>query len=270
MNAPVSSALLGFLYPSLLACLILTGIHAYLGMHLAERGIVFAALALPQLAALGTTLAFLAGYDLHSWMTYAFSLGLTIAGAVILAFTRAQEAVIGTVYAVAAAAAVLAISHAPEATEHLKEILAGDLLTVSKHAVAETAAIYAAVGIVHWIVRRRLTDFAFYASLAVVVTSSVAIAGVLVVFAYLVAPAVAARLFTRSAGKRLAIGWTMGAVVSAIGILLSLWADVPTGATIVCTFGIALLLLATVSLARRSRNGRVCKSADARPGLRSG
>jgi len=247
MNAPVSSALLGFLYPSLLACLILTGIHAYLGMHLAERGIVFAGLALPQLAALGTTLAFLAGYDLHSWMTYAFSLGLTIAGAVILAFTRAQEAVIGTVYAVAAAAAVLAISHAPEATEHLKEILAGDLLTVSKHAVAETAAIYAAVGIVLWIVRRRLPDFLFYASLAVVVTSSVAIAGVLVVFVYLVVPP----LF----GKRLAFAWTTSAVVSAIGILLSLWADVPTGATIVCTFGIALLLLAMVRALTRRRSG---------------
>ena len=116
-------------------------------------------------------------------------------------------------------------------------------------AAAETAGLYALVGLFHYIVRKKtLPDFLFYASLGVVVTSSVAIAGVLLVFSYLIVPSVAAMLFARSIGKRLAIGWTMGAVVSAIGIMISFQADLPTGAAIVCTFGIALLLLAIVRM----------------------
>ena len=220
--------------------------HAYLGAQIVERGVIFAGLAFPQLAALGTTLAFLAGYDLHSWMTYGWSLGFTIAGAAIFAFARPSETIIAIVYAVAAAAAVIAISNAPEGSEHLREILAGNILTVSKHAVARTAAIYAAVAVAHRIFRKNLRDFLFYTSLGVVVTSSVPIAGVLLVFSYLVVPPAAAMLFAKSIGKRLAIGWTMGALVSAVGIAISFWRDLPTGATIVCTFGLALLLLAIV------------------------
>jgi zinc/manganese transport system permease protein len=200
-------------------------------------------------------------------VTYFWSLGFTIIGAAVFAFTRVhgetripQEAIIGIAYAVSAAAAILAMSKAPEGTEHLKDMLVGNILTVSKHTVAETAALYAAVGIFHYIFRKKflaislgeqiprikLWDFLFYTSFGFVVTSSVAIAGVLLVFSYLIVPSVAAMLFARSIGKRLAIGWTMGAVVSAIGIMISFQADLPTGATIVCTFGIALLLLAVI------------------------
>jgi zinc/manganese transport system permease protein len=263
----VTLELIGFLYLPLLAGLILTGIHAYLGVHVVERGVIFVDLSLAQIAALGTTIAYLAGYELHSGMTYFWSLGFTILGAAIFAMTRVhretripQEAIIGIVYAVSAAAAILAMSKAPEGTEHLKDMLVGNILTVSKHTVAETAALYALVGLFHYIFRKKflaislgeqiprikLWDFLFYTSFGFVVTSSVAIAGVLLVFSYLIVPSVAAMLFARSIGKRLAIGWTMGAVVSAIGILISFQADLPTGATIVCTFGIALLLLAIV------------------------
>jgi zinc/manganese transport system permease protein len=271
----VTFDLLAFLYLPLLAGLILTGIHAYLGVHVVERGVIFVDLSLAQIAALGTTIAYLAGHDLHSGVTYFWSLGFTILGAAIFAFTRVhretripQEAIIGIVYAVSAAAAILAMSKAPEGTEHLKDMLVGNILTVSKHTVAETAALYAAVGLFHWIFRKKflaisvgahtgdaeripnlkLWDFLFYTSFGFVVTSSVAIAGVLLVFSYLIVPSVAAMLFSFSIGKRLAIGWTMGAVVSAVGILISFQADLPTGATIVCTFGIALLLLAIVRL----------------------
>jgi zinc/manganese transport system permease protein len=271
----VTLELLGFLYLPLLAGLILTGIHAYLGVHVVERGVIFVDLSLAQIAALGTTIAYLAGYELHSSMTYFWSLGFTILGAAIFAFTRVhretripQEAIIGIVYAVSAAAAILAMSKAPEGTEHLKDMLVGNILTVSKHTVAETAGLYALVGVFHWIFRKKflaisvgahngeaesmprvkLWDFLFYTSFGFVVTSSVAIAGVLLVFSYLIVPSVAAMLFARSIGKRLAIGWSMGAIVSAIGILISFQADLPTGATIVCTFGIALLLLAIVRL----------------------
>ncbi len=266
--------LIGFLYLPLLAGLILTGIHAYLGVHVVERGVIFVDLSLAQIAALGTTIAYLAGNDLHSNVTYFWSLGFTIIGAAIFAFTRVhgetripQEAIIGIAYAVSAAAAILAMSKAPEGTEHLKDMLVGNILTVSKHTVAETAALYAAVGIFHYIFRKKflaislgeqiprikLWDFLFYTSFGFVVTSSVAIAGVLLVFSYLIVPSVAAMLFAQSIGKRLAIGWTMGAVVSAIGIMISFQADLPTGATIVCTFGIALLLLAVIwRMTRRS------------------
>ncbi|HEY6141681.1 MAG TPA: metal ABC transporter permease [Thermoanaerobaculia bacterium] len=266
--------LLGFLYLPLLAGLILTGIHAYLGVHVVERGVIFVDLSLAQIAALGTTIAYLAGNDLHSNVTYFWSLGFTILGAAIFAFTRVhgetripQEAIIGIVYAVSAAAAILAMSKAPEGTEHLKDMLVGNILTVSKFTVAKTAALYAIVGLFHYIFRKKflaislgeqiprikLWDFLFYTSFGFVVTSSVAIAGVLLVFSYLIVPSVAAMLFAQSIGKRLAIGWTMGAVVSAIGILISFQADLPTGATIVCTFGIALLLLAIIwRMTRRS------------------
>jgi zinc/manganese transport system permease protein len=267
--------LLGFLIIPFAAGLILTGIHAYLGVHVVERGVIFVDLSLAQIAALGTTMAYLAGHDLHDPITYFWSLGFTIAGAAIFAFTRVhretripQEAIIGIVYAVSAAAAILAMSKAPEGTEHLKDMLVGNILTVSWATVIKTAILYAIVGAFHFVFRKKflaismgreipnvkLWDFLFYTSFGFVVTSSVAIAGVLLVFSYLIVPSVAAMLFAESIGARLAIGWSMGAVVSAAGILASFHLDLPTGATIVCTFGVALALMASVRLLRRPQN----------------
>jgi zinc/manganese transport system permease protein len=267
--------LLSFLVVPFIAGLILTGIHAYLGVHVVERGVIFVDLSLAQIAALGSTMAYLAGHDIHDPVTYFWSLGFTIAGAAIFALTRVhretripQEAIIGIVYAVSAAAAILAMSKAPEGTEHLKDMLVGNILTVSWRTVIETAALYAVVGVFHYVFRKkflaislaahngnaagidnvRFWDFLFYVSFGFVVTSSVAIAGVLLVFSYLIVPSVAAMLFARSIGKRLAIGWSLGAVVSALGVLVSFWRDLPTGATIVCTFGAALVVLAVVRM----------------------
>src|ERR671928_1439141 len=158
----MDTSMLAFLAAPFAASLILTGIHAYLGVHVVERGVIFVDLSLAQIAALGTTIAYLAGYELHSSMTYFWSLGFTILGAAIFAFTRVhretripQEAIIGIVYAVSAAAAILAMSKAPEGTEHLKDMLVGNILTVSKHTVAETAGLYALVGLFHYIFRRK-------------------------------------------------------------------------------------------------------------------
>jgi zinc/manganese transport system permease protein len=261
--------LLQFLLVPFVAGLILTGIHAYLGVHVVERGVIFVDLSLAQIAALGTTIAYLAGHDLHDHVTYFWSLGFTIIGAAIFALTRVhretripQEAIIGIVYAVSAAAAILAMSKAPEGTEHLKDMLVGNILTVSWHTVIDTAIVYALIGAFHFAFRRKFLaislgekiphvkwwDFLFYVSFGFVVTSSVAIAGVLLVFSYLIVPSVAAMLFAQSIGRRLAIGWTMGALVSALGIIASFKLDLPTGATIVCTFGVALALLAVIRL----------------------
>ncbi len=267
--------ILVFLYLPFLAGLILTGIHAYLGVHVVERGVIFVDLSLAQIAALGSTIAVINGYDVHDTASYFWSLGFTIVGAAIFAFTRVhretripQEAIIGIVYAVSAAAAILAMSKATGETEHLKDMLVGNILAVNTATVVKTAVLYALVGLFHYVFRRKflaisigahngeaesipnlkLWDFLFYTSFGFVVTSSVAIAGVLLVFSYLIVPSVAAMLFARNIGPRLAIGWTMGALVSGFGVLLSFKYDLPTGATIVCTFGVALALMALVRL----------------------
>jgi len=260
--------ILSFLILPFLASLILTGIHAYLGVHVVERGVIFVDLALAQIAALGATIAILAGMDPHGRGAYWMSLAFTFLGAAIFALVRKRkgriplEAFIGITYAVASAAAILAMSKATGETEHLKDMLVGNILAVSKAEVIRTAILYGAIGIFHYIFRRKfllistdperaraeglsigLWDFLFYASFGFVVTSSVAIAGVLLVFCYLVVPSVGAMLFADRIGPRLAIGWTMGTLVSALGCYFSVFLDLPTGATIVCTFGAVLLLM---------------------------
>jgi zinc/manganese transport system permease protein len=265
------------------ASLILTGIHAYLGVHVVERGVIFVDLSLAQIAALGTTIAVLYGIEPHSPTAYVVSLIFTFIGAAVFSTIRShraripQEAIIGICYAVASAAAILAMSKSAEQTEHLKEMLVGNILTVSWFEVGKTAALYGVIGLFHYIYRKRfllismhpeeaerqgistrLWDFLFYASFGFVVTSSVAIAGVLLVFCYLIVPSVGAMIYAENVGSRLAIGWTMGTLVSALGVYLSLLIDLPTGATIVCTFAIVLILMASVRpMIRKKASPRV-------------
>jgi zinc/manganese transport system permease protein len=266
--------MLEFLAAPFAASLILTGIHAYLGVHVVERGVIFVDLSLAQIAALGATVAILmpfSGGDPHHISVYWVSLGFTFIGAAVFSTIRSrharipQEAIIGICYAVASGAAILAMSKSTSEAEHLKDMLVGNILAVSWPEVAKTALLYGAIGLFHYVFRRkflaismnhekaeasgisvRFWDFLFYASFGFVVTSSVSIAGVLLVFSYLIVPSVAAMLYADSIGKRLAIGWTMGTVVSALGVFLSLKLDLPTGATIVCTFGLVLIIMAAV------------------------
>jgi zinc/manganese transport system permease protein len=262
---------LEFLLAPFVASLILTGIHAYLGVHVVERGVVFVDLSLAQIAALGSTIAVLYGFDPHGRGSYWTSLGFTFLGAAVFSIIKPhhtripQEAIIGICYAVASAAAILAMSKSVSETEHLKEMLVGNILTVNWLEVRTTAMVYGLIGIFHYVFRHkfllistdpaeaekqglsvRFWDFLFYASFGFVVTSSVAIAGVLLVFCYLIVPSVAAMLYAERIGPRLAIGWTMGTLVSALGVYLSLKIDLPTGATIVCTFGLVLILMAAM------------------------
>jgi zinc/manganese transport system permease protein len=265
--------ILPFLLAPFVASLILTGIHAYLGVHVVERGVIFVDLALAQIAALGATVAIVAGIDPHGRGSYWISLAFTFLGAAIFAMARTrrghipQEAFIGIAYAVASAMAILLMSKATGETEHLKDMLVGNILAVSWAEVRKTAILYGAVGIFHYIFRKKFLqismhhddleklnfnvkfwDFLFYASFGFVVTSSVAIAGVLLVFCYLIVPSVGAMLFADKIGPRLAIGWTMGTLVSALGVILSVKLDTPTGATIVVTFGGILILMFLVHL----------------------
>jgi zinc/manganese transport system permease protein len=282
---------LEFLAAPFVASLILTGIHAYLGVHVVERGVIFVDLSLAQIAALGATIALLMPFsngDPHAGSVYWVSLLFTFIGALIFSMIRVkdaripQEAFIGICYAVASAAAILAMSKATSESEHLKDMLVGNILAVSRHEVEKTALLYGGIGLFHYIFRKqflalsrnhhnpettglnyRLWDFLFYASFGFVVTSSVSIAGVLLVFCYLIVPSVAAMLYAENIGPRLAIGWTMGTVVSALGVWLSLQLDLPTGATIVCTFGLVLVIMAALRPVIRRRSTQIARTASA-------
>jgi zinc/manganese transport system permease protein len=244
-----------FLWPPFLVAVCLTGIHAYFGIQVLARKLIFVDLALAQIAALGATVAFMLGHPAQSVATYGYSLAFTLLAAVLLAFTRAwgtrvpQEALIGVIYVVAAAAAILLIDRAPQGAEHLKQILTGNILTSGLTDVAAIVPLYVAIGLLHWLLRDRLTgagaliwEFVFYASFGVVVTSSVAIAGVLLVFSFLIIPAAIGVMFASSLARQLAIGWTAGIVTSAAGLAASFAFDLPTGAAMVCAFGASLAL----------------------------
>jgi zinc/manganese transport system permease protein len=260
-----------FLAPAIAASLIIAGIHAYLGLHVVERGVIFVDLSLAQIASLGAAIAVWQGYDAHEPAIYWMSLGFTLIGALIFAMVKGhdanipQEAIIGISYAVASAAVILTMSKATGEAEHLKDMLVGNILSVQWPEVWATAAIYVVIGLFHFIFRKRFLeismdanaaaakgisvrfwDFLFYASFGLVVTRSVAIAGVLLVFCYLIVPSVGGMLFSARIGPRLAIGWVMGTVVSMLGMYVSVQFDLPTGAAIVCTFGAALIAMAGV------------------------
>ena len=272
---------LRWMLPPLLMCLVLTGIHGYLGIHVLSRKVIFVDLALAQIAALGSTFAHLLGYDAHdpadALPVYFFSLGFTLLGAAIFALTRMrhervpQEAFIGIVYAVASALAILLLSKSPGESEQIKEMLVGNVLLVTWPAVAKTAALYAVIGVFHFLFRRtffeisldpesavaksrrvRLWDFAFYASFGVVITSSVAVAGVLLVFSFLVVPAVVASMFQDGLSSRIVLAWIIGSLCSTAGMLVSYHGDLPTGPSVVACFAAILTLAAIAYYVRAS------------------
>ncbi len=277
--------MLDSLWLPFLACLVLTGIHVYLGLHVLARGVIFVDLALAQVAALGLTVALLAGHAIESGAAYWYALAFTVGGAVLFALTRTrrapipQEAVIGIVYAVCAAAAILVLDRAPQGGEHIKQLLVGSILTVTGRDVAGLTALYALIGAFHWLIRRPLLaisfgggaprprerwwDFAFYASFGLVVTSSVRTAGVLLVFSYLIVPAAAGALLARSVPGRLLVGWALGFLVSVAGLAASYVLDLPTGATVVVTFGAVLAAIALALAARRAATAVRARGARA-------
>jgi zinc/manganese transport system permease protein len=258
------------------AGVVLAGIHAWYGQHVLARGVVFVDLSLAQIAALGLTLAILAGHPVQSEAGYWYALAFAAGGALLFAAARPhgeavpQEAVIGMVYAVSAALGVLVLDRAPQGAEHIKQLLIGSILSVTPLEVGHLALLYAAVGALHYVLRRPLVevsfhplaarasrrnvfvwDLVFYASFALVVTSSVRIAGVLLVFSYLIIPAALASLFVQGLLARLALGWALGALLTAAGLLASWYWDLPTGPAVVAAFGAAAGIVALVLGARR-------------------
>jgi zinc/manganese transport system permease protein len=250
------------------AGLVLTAIHAWFGLHVLARGVVFVDLSLAQMAALGLTVAILAGHGVQSDGGYWYALAFALAGAILFALVRAyehriqQEAIIGIVYAVSASLAVLALDRAPQGAEHIKQLMIGSILTVTPQEVGAIAALYMLIGLVHFAFRRALVDVSFepqlaaargrrvffwdvvfYGSFALVVTSSVRVAGVLLVFAYLIVPAALAGVLTAALRRRLVVAWALGALLTAAGLVASWEWDLPTGPAIVSAFGAATALV---------------------------
>ena len=259
--------LLTFMAAPLTACLILIGIHGYFGIHVLTRQVIFIDIALAQIAALGTTVAFLMEISPNSTSAYFISLGFTIFAAAIYAFTRfkkqviPQEAIIGITYAIASALTLLLTDKAAGGAEHVKEMLTGSILWVSWEKLLPCVLVYMAVGLFHWIFREkfilisrdynkavekgisiRLWDFLFYASFGLVITHSVHISGVLVVFAILVIPSTISALFAQRWGIRVGIAWVTGLFASMAGLYFSYTFDFSSGPSVVCFLGLFLVL----------------------------
>jgi zinc/manganese transport system permease protein len=260
--------MLDLMLPPLVACMVIVAIHSYLGLHVIAREVIFVDLSLAQMAALGSTVAILTGAVPDSGTSFVYALAFTTLGAFLFALTRTtgkgrvpQEAIIGIVYVVASAAAILVADRAPRGGEAIKDILVGSLLWVTWPTILRLALIYAAIGLFHFFLRQRFLtisfepetalargwrirwwDFLFYLSFGIVITFSVPIAGVLLVFSFLVVPAAIAFQFTRDRTALALVSWGAGLLASAAGLALSFTYDLPTGPVVVCMFGLLLLL----------------------------
>jgi zinc/manganese transport system permease protein len=257
----------------LVACLVLPGLLVYLGLHIVRREIIFVDLALAQVSALGICVCVMLGHKAREVHTWFWSAGFTLLGAGVFTLTRGggsrhrvpQEALIGIVYVVAAALGILLLSRSSEGNEELRRTLVGEVLLVRPEEILKTLAVYVPVALVHYVWRRRFValsfapeqavagkmavrwwDFVFYGLFGLAVTSFVQIGGVLLVFSYLIVPAVCANFITESLAGRLLAGWGIAIAASVLGLGVSYKGDLPTGATIVCSLGVALLAVATM------------------------
>lgn len=258
------------LFLPFLTCLLLVAIHAYLGVHVLMRKVIFVDLALAQMAALGSVCGVVLGADSNTWILKLFSFGMTILGALILSVTRSRaeriphESVIGVVYAVALSFTILLSSQLPHGADELRELLSGNILWMDWDDFYYTAFSYAGLGFLFWnlhsrwiwvsnsrqiasdsLYKVRLWDFVFYLLFGFVVTSSVQIAGVLLVFAFLVIPAGIGMLLARDFKRQLCIAWGFGICASGVGMGISYTMDWSSGPTIVIVLG---AFLAVVSL----------------------
>lgn len=270
--------MLSLLAAPFVACMVLAGIHGYLGIHVLMRRVLFVDLALAQMAAMGAAVGTLVDVPLGTGGAFAMSLAFTLVGAAIFALVRPRrddvphEATIGIVYAVAWAVTILVASRTAVGTEEIRALLEGRLLFVGWSEIGRMAALYGCVGAVHYLARRPLLaasrggggtkawDFLFYATFGVVVTSSVEAAGVLLVFSFLIAPATCAMILWRSLGGRILGAWTFGFAGSVGGLAASAVWDLPTAASVIVVFGV---LFAVVLMATGLRTPRIRSVGDA-------
>jgi len=238
---------LGIIFPAFLAGLLVLSTHVPLGLQVLNRGIVFIDLAIAQVAGLGVTAAAAFGFEAQGWRVQVAAVGAALLGALILTWTEkkwpeVQEALIGVLFVLAACVELLLLANNPHGGEHLKDLLVGQILWVSPSALWPVAVLYAAALAVWFGLRNRLGTIGFYVLFALVVTQSVQLVGIYLVFASLIVPALAARLYPEK--LRLLVGYTVGVSGYVAGLAASALFDLPTGAIIVATL-VAMLIIAT-------------------------
>jgi len=262
--------IIAFLLPPFVATVAIVAIHVYLGIHVIEREVIFVDLALAQIAALGSIVAFVIEPGGPVTHTYTWSILFVILGSAIFSITRVrnqripQEAIIGIAYVVATAASIIVADQSAGGAEHIKETLMGAILWVNWGTIIPLVLLYAVIGGLHWLLRARFMklteeyrcgefgkgdrwlDFVFYLTFGLVIVFSVKVAGVLLVFSFLVVPTAISALYATSWLTRLLIGWGVGVVVTLLGLMLSWWVDVPCGPSIVILLGIFLVIAALV------------------------
>ena len=257
-----------FLAPPFMMCLVLSGIHCYLGLHVLARGVIFIDLSLAQVAAFGATLGLSLGFSPDSSAVYICSLLATFIAALIFSITRvnsdkfSQEAVIGIVYALGSASVVLLANNMSHGSEHIKQLLTGQILWVSWTDVFKTAIIYSLAGSVHYKFRKKLIqasfskthpgsqwDLMFYLLFGVIITSSVQVAGVLLVFSFLIVPSLVSAYFFSGIRERAIFGWIFSICLSLTGLILSFIFDLPSGACLVVCLSLCPIILILYSVA---------------------
>jgi zinc/manganese transport system permease protein len=252
-------------------CIILVGICGYVGIHVIMREVIFIDIALAQIAAFGVSFGLFMGLQISDSSNFFVSLAFTLLAAFLLSVSQRlshiipQEAFIGILYATGAAAVILAGDRLPHGAEKVHDLMVGHLLWVNWSEVQVYIIIYLVLGIIYFLIHKRLLqisqlykskdktreslmlwDFIFYALLGVLVTFAVRVAGVLLVFGFLIVPAVIGFLLAKTFVARLGIGWTTGVLVSLIGSYLSYVLDFPTGGMVVITLGLGLFLVAII------------------------
>ena len=259
-----------------LACLVMLAILGYIGIHVLKREIIFVDIALAQIAAVGAIAAHVI-FHLHGHSLYAHALAMasTFIAAAFFAIVRRRvvqiplEAVIGVSYAVSAAAALFLVGVAPGGHVHIQEMLAGSILWATWSEIVWSACVFAAVGLCFFLFRKPFRmisdnyedavaggyntlgwDFLFYALVGVVITMAVRIAGVVVVFTFLIMPATLSAVFASGWTGRLLVAWGTGAVSSALGLLFADRYDFSVGPSIALFLGVALIVVSLLRLVR--------------------
>jgi zinc/manganese transport system permease protein len=249
-----ATADLSIVWPALIAGLLVTATHVPLGIQVLNRGIVFIDLAVAQIAGCGVIFADWLGWAPHGWPVQAAALSAALAGALLLTITDklwpdVQEATIGVTFVFAANAAILFLASNPRGSEHLRDLLIGQILWVNPDRLPVEALIYATILAIWFGFGARIGRIGFYTLFAIAVTVSVQLVGLYLVFTTLIVPALATRRLPR---LRIAAAYALGASGYVLGLGLSLFFDLPPGPLIVCTMTVLGILVFGV-IGRRAR-----------------
>ena len=257
-----------FMLPPFIAAFIIVGMHAYLGIHVIKRGIIFVDLAFAQIAALGAIVCLLFNLSAKSGYNYYFSFGFILIGSLIFSFVKSgnkqipKEAIIGIVYGLSLAIAMVIADKISGGGEHIREILTGNILWVNWSIILKILITYIVIAVIHFFARKKFTaitndyasknslnrsaslwDFLFFITFGIVITLSVPIAGVLLVFSFLIIPATISVIFAKSWKGQIAIGWIVGVLSILLGFWYSYVYNAPSCPAVICILGIFLILI---------------------------